>query len=338
MELMQGCDDVTHRAQSAVEVRPLEERDTLDHDVCRRLAREKARPGRHLSWPRAALIQGSVTLVGVVGGLVVGRAVLEAPYQPYCELVNLCVRPDYRGQGVATAIVRESVRRARSLGLKYMVLQESLEGPAAHGIYVKAGFLPATAGEMRRMIRLLDAPLVSMLLREHPGAAFTSEPAHEFGSRWWRLAWRAAEQAVALYLHGGSCQSDSNGLQPVVQACEYCSPEVSFEARVDTESEVARGRATSLVTTIRNAGADCFTGVVRALLVPDTEVEGPASVEAARVELQPGTQAEVPIPVRIGHEFACDHQRFACYPSAPFTVELCWEGGSVLLSAAVKVT
>ncbi|MFQ5810216.1 MAG: GNAT family N-acetyltransferase, partial [Armatimonadota bacterium] len=219
-----------------VVVRELRPADEFDHKLCRRLAGLSGLPKQHTVWPRlwsSLEDHGDRTLVGTVDGLVVGRAVLEAPYHPYCELVNLYVRPDYRGRGVATAIVRESIRRARGMGLKYMVLQEFGDSPGAHGIYEKAGFLRATVGEMQRLIHLLDVPLVSMLVQDHPDAEFVTEPAPELGECWWRLLWRSGDDYAALFLHGGSCQYDSDGFQPVVQACELARGEVGLEARAD---------------------------------------------------------------------------------------------------------
>ena len=274
--------------------------------------------------------------MGMVDGLIVGRVILEAPYRPYCELVNLCVRPDYRGRGVATALVRESIRRARETGFKYMVLQEYHDS-AAHGIYEKVGFVNATVGEMQRLIKLLDVPLVSIFLQHHPNATFISEAAPEHGERRWRLLWRVGDDYVALLLQGGSCQGDSDGFQPVVQACEFVRGGVGLVAGVETVPELARGEVADLVVALENCATEKFEGVVRAMLLPDTEVVGEFGASVAQIELEVGESATIRLPIRVHHEFSCDAQRFCSYPSAPFTVEICWEEGSVLLSAAVKV-
>ena len=89
--------------------------------------------------------------------------------------------------------------------------------------------------------------------------------------------------------------------------------------------------------TVENRGVGPFRGVVRAVLLPDTEVGGDGASVARQIELEPGEAHTVRLPIRVRHQFRCDGQRFVSYPSAPFTAELCWEGGSVLLSAAVKV-
>ena len=265
--------------------------------------------------------------------------------------MNLCVRPDYRRRGVATAIVGESVRRAREMGFKYMVVQEDRDSPAAHGIYEKAGFLNATVGEMQRLIHLLDVPLVSTFVHGRPDAEFVTEAAPEFGERWWRLLWQSGNDYVALFLHGGSCQFDSDGYQPVVQACEFLCGDVGLMARVEMAPEVQRGEMVDLgegglvrnapadmAIVVENCGAQTFTGVIRAVLLPDTQVVGECVISVPHIELEPGESTTEHLAIRVRHEFiCCDGQRFCSYPSAPFTVEICWEGGSILLSAAVKV-
>lgn len=345
------------RAEQEIVVRELRATEEFDHQLCKRLAGLASLPRSHAVWPRLwdspEEYRRHETIVALVEGLIAGRAVLEAPYHPYCELVNLCVRPDCRGRGVATALVRESIRRAREMGFKYMVLQEDKDAPEAHGIYEEAGFLPATVGEMQRLIHLLDVPLVSVFLTEHPDAAFVSEAADDIGERWWRLRWQAGDEYVALCLHGGSCQFDSEGFQPVVQACEFARGDMALVARVEVDREVWRGGVppdemgaggyarprdpAELAVTVENRGAEPFRGVVRAVLLPDTEVVGDDASAAPQVEVEPGEAHTVRLPIRVRHQFRCDGQRLVSYPSAPFTAELCWEGGSVLLSAAAKV-
>lgn len=323
-----------------VAVRNLTDSDEFDHQLCRRLSRECSLPRSHGRWPRSLLGDQpdprAETLVGLVDGLVVGRAVLEAPYLPYAELVNLCVRPDYRRRGVGGAIVQAALHRAVALGCKYLMVQEYRDAPMAHGIYHRAGFVDATLGEFRRLICLLDAPLVRLFRMAYPDAEHRSQPLQERGERWWRLSWHANGQSVALDLHGGSCQFDSDGYQPVVQSCELRTAEVAFAAQLAAPPRARRGETIELALDIEAFGAP-FAGVVRAMLLPDTSVPGAVGLQASEVALAPGERATVPIPVRVAHEFRCDGQRFVSYPSAPFTVEVAWLGGSALLSAAVIV-
>ena len=312
--------------ENEVAVRELRPQDDFDHLLATRLAGLRGLPGSHAAWPRlwtTARDYSGPTLVGTVNGLIVGRCILEAPYHPYCELVNLYVRPDYWGQGVGTALVREAIRRAREMGFKYMVLQE---GPAglADSECEKVGFLKATAGKMQRLLCPLDVPLVSLFLKQHPQATFLTEPAPERGERWWRLQWRDGEDYVALLLHGGSCQSDSDGFEPVVQACGFIVGETGLTASVEAPSEVQRGEPAELAVTLKNLGKERFGGVVRAVLLPDTEVVGELAHTAPGFDLGPGEGTTISLPVRVRHEFPCDAQKYVSYPSTPLTAEVCW--------------
>lgn len=324
-----------------LEVRVLNSTQQLDHDLCRRLAGEAdpALPTRHGLWPLVYpdldSYRRNETLVAIDDGLVVGRLILEARYQPCCELVNMCVRPDYRDRGIATALVREAMTRARAGGFKYMFTQEYLEDAQAHGIQLKAGFLPATRGQMQRMVRLLDAPVVSSFLTRHPNARLTSEAGPQLGERWWRLAWQDGASAVAMYLYGGSCQGDSEGLQPVFSGFDLTDEALSVSARLDANrTEAARGETVELTLLVRAQRP--FSGTVRAILLPGTEVAaGDAPVP---VDLVAGKETSVALPVRLCDSL--DHlasDGFLSYRSVPLTLELCWDRGSVILSAPVIV-
>ena len=93
-----------------------------------------------------------------------------------------------------------------------------------------------------------------------------------------------------------------------------------------------------LLVTVQNLSDHAFSGAVRAMLLPETEVAGEASLEAPALELGPGERATVALPIQVTHHFRCDFLRFGSYPSVPMTAEICWDQGSVLLSVAVKVT
>lgn len=324
-----------------LEVRVLKSTEQLDHDLCRRLAGEAdpALPNQHGVWPLiypdAEAYRQNETLVAIDDGLVVGRLILEARYQPCCELVNMCVRRDYQNRGTATALVREAMARARGMGFKYMFTQEYLEDAQAHGIQLKAGFLPATRGQMQRMVRLLDAPAVSHFLTDHPHASFTSEAAPQLGERCWRLAWQDDGNCVSMYLHGGSCQGDSEGLQPVFSGFDLTDGELSVSARLDANrTEAARGDTVELTLLVR--AQKPFSGVVRAILLPGTEILDGAS--PVPVDLTAAEEVSVVLPIQFCDTL--DHlasDGFLSYRSVPLTLELCWDRGSVILSAPVIV-
>jgi ribosomal protein S18 acetylase RimI-like enzyme len=330
--------------QVPVHIREYAPREEYDYGLTRRLSGIAGIPRHHGHWPRLwddadpRTQNAGIDLVAEVDGLIVGRAFLEAHHHPYCELVNLGVRPDYEGMGVATALVREAITRARALGLKVMVLQEGLDEAEAHGIYEKAGFVRATRGDMQRMVKLLDVPLVSGLLKRCPEASFASEPAPDRGDRCWKLSWEGApDDFVSLYLFGGSCQYDSDGFQPVIGACELAAGEVALAARVECAPEVAKGQPVELLVTVENRADSALEGCVRTVLLPDTELSGDGPADAVPLNLPPGAEQTVALPIRVTHHFRCDFLRFGSYPSVPLTAELCWPRGSVLLSRAARI-
>ncbi len=87
-------------------------------------------------------------LVADGGGRVVGAVALAAGGGPYAELASpgeavfrmLAVDPDWRGRGVANALVRACLDRARAAGCHRMVISTEPAMHAAHRLYQRMGF------------------------------------------------------------------------------------------------------------------------------------------------------------------------------------------------------
>lgn len=63
------------------------------------------------------------------------------PNQPHrAEIAKMMTRPDHRGRGVASALLREAERLARAHGRNVMVLDTGADGGAA-GLYERHGFV-----------------------------------------------------------------------------------------------------------------------------------------------------------------------------------------------------
>ena len=72
----------------------------------------------------------------------VGSAIVN--YRPdliAAQLVSLAVLPQYRGQGIAHALLREAERRVRARGARRMVLQVEVINVPAMNLYVHHGFV-----------------------------------------------------------------------------------------------------------------------------------------------------------------------------------------------------
>jgi ribosomal protein S18 acetylase RimI-like enzyme len=335
----------------ALSVRTLRDSDAYDHDLVRRLTGMVPSPmaRRHLTLPSLPPDCGPPnddTIVACVDGLVVGRGILEATHPPYCELVNMGVRPDYRRRGIASALVREAQRRARAAGFKYMALQTELDNLAAHRLYESLGFVSAARGEMLRMLAVLDAPALNLHRMAHPTSRPSCRSDEALGTGWWRLEWRDGEEFVALVMFGGSCQGDSGGLLPTVRAFELREDDLHIAALVESADTVGawapsggpiEAAGTEVRVTVRNLGKRPFAGAVRGVLLPGLEVPGYEGAELPEVSVAPGGSAIRAFRVSVQPSFRRDALLYASYPSIPLTAELSWDGGSVLLSSAAKV-
>lgn len=91
---------------------------------------------------------GSELLVAVEDGQVVGTATSCLPGSPQAEVAApdeaelrmLAVAPGLGGRGIGTALVRACAERARSAGLRRLVLSTQSRAHAAHRVYGRLGF------------------------------------------------------------------------------------------------------------------------------------------------------------------------------------------------------
>jgi ribosomal protein S18 acetylase RimI-like enzyme len=118
--------------------------------------------------PRRA--KEAVVLVAVGGGELAGAVTyVPDPSSPWAEQLRegeagirmLAVDPRFRGQGVGTALVDACVARARSACRDAMFLHSTPWMPAAHRIYLKAGFRRAPE---RDWFPRPDLPLLAFIL------------------------------------------------------------------------------------------------------------------------------------------------------------------------------
>lgn len=56
------------------------------------------------------------------------------------ELLSIGVAPDSRRGGLATALIRQSMRRCRAGGARCMFLEVAVDNPAAQALYAREGF------------------------------------------------------------------------------------------------------------------------------------------------------------------------------------------------------
>ena len=95
---------------------------------------ELAHPARKYAPPAGRLY------LACCGGRAAGCIALKALEDKRCEMKRLYVRPEYRGQGIARALVRRLMQEARTAGYRQMRLDTFPFLKEAIALYKREGF------------------------------------------------------------------------------------------------------------------------------------------------------------------------------------------------------
>jgi len=259
-------------------------------------------------------------IVARVDGVVAGRAILEGVFYPLAELVNLEVHPPYRGQGVGSAIVRHAIHAAARAGFLAIHAQTFKNEVAAHRMYARQGFLPATRGEMLRIWRFLNLPVLAQFQHDHPMALFESKPGADVREHILRWYEPGGEDELAVTLTGGSCQFDSGGIGPAVSGLRLRSGAVHLAATLDGNAAAPVGKTFPVHMALTNEGSSELTGGFRIGLNPGFRVASDHP-GGERFSLDCGATLERTLSIEIERSFPSDVLRICSYWSVPVTVE-----------------
>lgn len=279
------------------------------------------------------------TLLARVNGVVAGRAILEALSYPLAEIVNLEVAPQFRGRGIASRIVAEAARQAAGMGFLAIHLQTDLDNIAAHHLYARHGFLPATKGQMIRLVRFLNYPMLSQFLSDHPLAMFRSRTSGLSEKPSCELSWTnfTGDDNLAIGLSGGSCQADSDGFGPGVSSCELRIGGNHLNVSLAGPREVNRREVFTAKIAVENRGNVPIDGACRLLLnqgfTPADSHRG-----GCKFQVGPGASEMVELPVKLAEGFTDELLvKTGSYPSVSVAAEVFVRESVLWLSWPLKL-
>ncbi len=298
-------------------------------------------PHRHRHWqiPESSE-EATVVLVGELGGRVVGRCLAEAVYPPFGELQNMNVALPFRGQGVGSSLVDACLRDLTGRGCMAVFLQTHADNITAQRLYARKGFLPVARGEMFRMLRFTNVPLLDEFMHTHPLNTYVPLTAQE-GQRW-PLRWSdwATGDELTLVLTGGSSQEDSHGYAPGLTEAELRSEALGFGANLSGPTSVAIGDTIQLVFFLVNKREMPLSYSTRLLLPPGMNPTGQWDQHGPQGELGPGGELSVSLEVQAmprTDSKTMQQEHRATFASLPLTLEVFVGPASFWLAHQVMV-
>jgi ribosomal protein S18 acetylase RimI-like enzyme len=306
----------------------------------------KEPPAQHRTWQEADADWQARRyyreFVAEVDGVVAARVGLEAYRQPFAELIDLCVRPEYRRLGLGEMLTLACEREAARRGFRALFLQTEMDNGAAHRLYTGLDFVPTAYGTMLRMVKLVDCTLLTDFKRAHPLTRYSCAPAPG-EERAWMLEWHAyiTEDYLRLRLEGGASRSDSEGVGPAITSCDWCTGQgeraLSLGLKPEAVRDIEPGHHVEATVTVTNRGRGVEGGVIQLLLPPGIQITSPATnrEQVFLWQAAPGETVTQPVVVHVERTFDASILHELNYGSVPISAEIYWERRRMLLNASL---
>jgi RimJ/RimL family protein N-acetyltransferase len=115
----------------------------------------------------------SASLVAIHGDRVIGNldvAREEGTVTRHIASIGMAVASDWRGRGVGSALMKEAIRWARSVGVEKLALSVYPHNATARALYAKFGFLEegCLTGHSKKSIGYVDEIVMGLWLIERP--------------------------------------------------------------------------------------------------------------------------------------------------------------------------
>jgi ribosomal protein S18 acetylase RimI-like enzyme len=308
----------------------------------------KDAPENHRYWPAHDVEWANRhyfrEFVAEVDGVVAARIGLEAYCPPFAELVNLCVRPDFRRHGLGQALTNAGQREAARMGFSILFLQTEMNNLEAHRLYAAQDWVPTAYGKMLRMVKMLDYPLLTGFKRDHPLHQYRCIP-DSTAERTWYMEWYAyiTDDRIRLTLESGASRSESAGMAPCITGCDWSVGQgarwLILKLTRENISNIEPGHHIELEIEATNSGTRTETGVFQMVLPPGIRVASPTTntEQTFSWNLAPGESMRQPVVVQVEPQFDAAALWYLNYTSIPVSVETYWEGHRALMCTSLPM-
>ncbi len=333
---------------ASIVVRPAEPDDYSSARNVQWSAGWKDAPERHRYWPTHeeewVNRHHFREFVAEVDGVVAARIGLEAYCQPFAELVNLCVLPEYRRHGLGQMLTVAGQKLAAEMGFTILFLQTEMDNYSAHRLYAAQGWVPTAHGKMLRMVKLLDYPLVANFKRNHPLYQYRCYAEPDVTNTW-NMEWYAyvTEDSLKLILESGASRSDSGGIAPAIAGLEWNvgqgARSLKFGISHELATDLEPGNHVEIQIQAANNGKNTEGGVFQLALPQGIRISSPETNKNRTFmwQLEPGESVRQSVVLQIEPQFDAAALWHLNYGSVPVSAEVYWQQNRALITTSIPM-
>ena len=295
-------------------------------------------PLPHMTWPKPTVTDAADTrLVAEVGGQLVGRVILDTVYPPFGEIVNMHVIPAFRGQGAGSQLIDSCILSLNRMNFMAAFLQTEAHLTPALRLYKRKGFQLAATGEMLRLVRFLNHPLLDWFQHGHPLAMYAASADQGTGQS--RLTWAdsVTGDKLELRLTGGSSDRDSDNYGPGLNVVALSTDRLGFHGSLSGPKEASLGTQLELILEMRNANKEPLPFVARLLLPAGCSPCGEWEGLGPAVTVEPDDEVQAAFTITLDADLDLAPLSYSASLSLPLTIEIFVDSTSFWLTHTIMV-
>lgn len=272
----------------------------------------------------------SKVLIADLNGKVIGKVTLDTVFQPYAEIVNVIVHPDYRGKGIGSMLIKECIRRAIKAGHSIIYLMCDPLDRDIHRFYAKLGFLPAILGDPSMPHRCMwlyyfgKGSFVREFLHKHPFTEFSVSRGTKSFHRLslYSMTWTdpTSDDSLEVFIKGQPGQPLKSGTMPRIGGVRLRLGKLDIDCWiVEKDEDINIGESSRFQLNLLNKGSEPLNAYLS--LVPAPHGISVNIGSPSEIMLRPKERIDIEGELTLTSEFSIP-LKYLSFPTVVFSITI----------------